>query len=307
MKALFKHILYLIGITISTVSMMAQDNIEARLNEYESLCQDCLEMKVRISAGKRVSKTEAESKIDNFVNLNNRLKACSVEMSPSQNTRFQAIGMWFTSGVRPKVLDFQKTISPVPLIQGRISKKIYGEIPVHCEFPEEVEGTSHKQKTMTIHVLTSFAMPDFSYGLMTGFQYGRWGGYLSFRSNYVFNDAAYSCSSDGVVSDGSSFWPGGNIKNKNLSASAGILFSAVKWLSVYAGAGYGYRYLQWDDINGCWANVTDWSYSGLAAETGILFTWRKLTFSVGVSTISFRTAAFNCGLGISLPTQRKIY
>lgn len=38
--------------------------------------------------------------------------------------------------------------------------------------------------------------------------------------------------------------------------------------------------------------------SGVAAECGLIVSWRRLAISAGVSTISFRTASFTCGVGL---------
>lgn len=80
--------------------------------------------------------------------------------------------------------------------------------------------------------------------------------------------------------------------------SGGVLAGATKWLTVYAGAGYGFRKLAWEDVAGNWAAVSDWSRSGFAAECGLIVSWRRLAVSAGVSTISFRTASFTCGVGL---------
>ena len=80
--------------------------------------------------------------------------------------------------------------------------------------------------------------------------------------------------------------------------SGGVLAGATKWLTVYAGAGYGYRKLAWEDVDGGWALVSDWSRSGFAAECGVIASWRLIAVSAGISTISFRTASFTCGVGL---------
>ena len=133
---------------------------------------------------------------------------------------------------------------------------------------------------------------------MAGYQHERWGGYLNFRSNYIFGTTSYSCTSDGVIEDGNRFWPSGKDRVSVMHVSAGVLAGVLDWLALYAGAGYGYRRLAWEDVDGSWALVSDWSRSGLAAECGVIPSWRNLTFSAGVSTISFKTVSFTCGVGI---------
>ena len=156
----------------------------------------------------------------------------------------------------------------------------------------------HSRPLFSLLLLASLAAPDMSYGLMTGYQHRRWGGYLAFRSNFTSCRTSYSCASDGSLENGSQIWPSGNEKCSNLMVSGGVLAGATKWLTVYAGAGYGYRKLAWEDVDGGWARVSDWSRSGFVAECGVIASWRLIAVSAGISTISFRTASFTCGVGL---------
>ena len=69
-------------------------------------------------------------------------------------------------------------------------------------------------------------------------------------------------------------------------------------LSVYVGAGYGVREIDWEDVDGTWAVVSDWTYRGFAAESGLLFSYDRLALTAGISTINFKTASFTCGVGV---------
>ena len=70
------------------------------------------------------------------------------------------------------------------------------------------------------------------------------------------------------MENGSKIWPTGNEKRSNLMVGGGVLAGATKWLTIYAGAGYGARKLAWEDIAGNWALVSDWSHTGMAVEFG---------------------------------------
>ena len=149
-----------------------------------------------------------------------------------------------------------------------------------------------------VFILASVAAPDMAYGLMAGYKHRNWGGYLAFRSNFTTCKTSYSCASDGSMENGSKIWPTGNEKRSNLMVSGGVLAGATKWLTVYAGAGYGARKLAWEDVAGNWALVSDWSHTGLAAELGVIASFYKVALSAGISTVAFRTAAFTCGVGV---------
>ena len=199
-------------------------------------------------------------------------------MSEAQQRRFASIGEWFTTGVRPEA------------VAGTVEVK-----EAVADIRPDVTGAS---KRGDVFLLASLSAPEMAYGLMAGYQHGRWGGYLAFRSSFTSCKTSYSCASDGSLGNGSQMWPSGNEKRSNLMVGGGVLAGATKWLTVYAGAGYGFRKLAWEDVAGDWAAVSDWSRSGVAAECGVIASWRRLAVSAGVSTISFRTASFTCGVGV---------
>ena len=78
--------------------------------------------------------------------------------------------------------------------------------------------------------------------------------------------------------------------------SAGVLAQTVPWLILYVGGGYGKQQLLWQDIDGGWAEVSDWSAKGLEVEAGAIFRWNRLAFSAGVSAVRFHT--FNATFGV---------
>ena len=136
---------------------------------------------------------------------------------------------------------------------------------------------------------------------MAGLQGRRWGGYLRFRNAFVKTpETFYECLSDGSLPRGGKIWTSGDTRNSNLYINGGALVQIVDWLSVYAGAGYGRRTLAWQDIDGNWARVSDWSRKGLTIDAGLLLSWRNLAFSAGLSTLTFKTCTFSLGIGLCL-------
>lgn len=275
METLFRHIFCVAILLLVTFLAAGQErSMDERLDMYEDLCGQCMDLKAKVGAGEEVSREEAQSLIDSFLNMNKALKSHESEMSAAQQRRFASIGEWFTTGVRP--------VAAVGDVDGSETR------------PDVTEAS----KLGNVFLLASLAAPDMAYGLMAGYQHKRWGGYLAFRSSFTSCKTSYSCASDGSMENGSKIWPTGNEKRSNLMVSGGVLAGATKWLTVYAGAGYGFRKLAWEDVAGDWAAVSDWSRSGFAAECGLIVSWRRLAVSAGVSTISFRTASFTCGVGL---------
>ncbi|MBR5564091.1 MAG: hypothetical protein IKW11_07685 [Bacteroidales bacterium] len=298
MKTLFRHIFCVAILLFVTFLAAGQErNMDERLDMYEDLCGQCMKLKSKVAAGEQVSREEAQSLIDSFLGMNKGLKAQEPEMSEAQRRRFTSIGEWFTTGVRPEAVAGTIEVNE-PLADSdylAVTDSSRSMISTGTDIRPDVTEVS---KRGDVFLLASLAVPDMSYGLMTGYQHGRWGGYLAFRSNFTSCDTSYSCASDGSLENGSQIWSNGTEKRSNLMVSGGVLARAEKWLTVYAGAGYGYRKLAWEDVDGNWASVSDWSRSGFAAECGVIASWRLIAVSAGISTISFRTASLTCGVGI---------
>ena len=281
--------------------------IDEQLHMYEDLCEQCMDIKSRAKSGENVSRTQVESLIATFLALNKTLKSQENEMTAAQRHRFAQIGRWFATGERPD------TIGPLPPVQAEppcapaamLQSACCGLVPVSdtvfCIGRSDLDRVADmlgRKPRGDVFILASVAAPDMAYGLMAGYKHRNWGGYLAFRSSFTSCKTSYSCASDGSMENGSKIWPTGNEKCSNLMVSGGVLAGATKWLTVYAGAGYGARKLAWEDVAGNWALVSDWSHTGLAAELGVIASFYKVALSAGISTVAFRTAAFTCGVGV---------
>ena len=289
-------------------SAAGQDRrIDEQLHMYEDMCEQCMDIKSRAESGENVSRSMVKSLIDSFLAHNKTLKRQEVDMTAAQRHRFAQIGRWFATGERPD------TISPLPTVQAEppcapaamLQSACCGLVPVSdtvfCIGRSDLDRVADMlggKPRGDVFILASVAAPDMAYGLMAGYKHWHWGGYLALRTNFTSCKTSYSCASDGSMENGSKIWPTGNEKRSNLMVSGGILAGATKWLTIYAGAGYGARKLAWEDVAGNWALVSDWSHTGMAVEFGAVVSVRKLAFSAGISTISFRTAAFTCGVGV---------
>lgn len=307
MKQVSAHIICFAIFLLSAIPVSAQerntDNLCDKLEQYESLCRTCLNLKQRIASGENVSRSEAKMHIDDFVAMNKELQSLEADMTVVQRLRFSAISSWFSNGVEPQdphteLPQLSSNLAGEALVTTTGSLATIAELPsilqVGLPTPRPVE------RRRNLILMSSFAVPDFSCGLIAGYQYGRWGGYAGFRSNYVSAKTSYSCLSDGSLPDWGSMWSTGRSRKSNLSITAGCLIGLDDRFSMYVGAGYGRRTLAWEDVDGEWAEISDWSHRGAAFETGALFIWKRLAVSAGISTVSFRTCSLNIGVGVSL-------
>ena len=289
-------------------SAAGQDRrIDEQLRMYEDLCEQCMDIKSRVKSGENVSRSMVKSLIDSFLAHNKTLKRQEVDMTAAQRHRFAQIGRWFATGERPD------TISTLPLVQAELPCAPVAMLQSACSIITPVSdtvfciGRSDLDRVADmlggkprgdVFILASISAPDMAYGLMAGYKHRNWGGYLALRTNFTSCKTSYSCASDGSMENGSKIWPTGNEKRSNLMVGGGVLAGATKWLTVYAGVGYGTRKLAWEDVADNWVLVSDWSRSGFAVEFGAVVSVHKLALSAGISTISFRTAAFTCGVGV---------
>lgn len=138
--------------------------------------------------------------------------------------------------------------------------------------------------------------PQMSYGAMVGYV-KKLGGYAKFRSDFSSVTPSYDCASDGTF-DGGLFWASGRQKKSRMQATAGMLFRATKTVYPYVGAGYGSRGVYWEDSEGSWAQVIDYSCKGVAVEAGLIFGIGPVAVSAGVSTTSFKYVEAEVGIGV---------
>lgn len=319
-----RHILCMFFLFSLTFSLYGRRETEmkseqdGRLTRYELLCRECLELKELVSEGKQVSRTHASDMIGRFVAMNREIKADSASLSPLQHTRFKMINQWFTTGKRPLAMDHVQMTGDLPEMTGQavcmtgrqedVSIKILsatsGPRTDGAEYFDDTPTRQHgkiEEKVIDTYIMAGFSLPV-SYGLMVGLKKSGkgidWGGYTRFRSNFRFTEASYSCFSSGTIDNGYAFMGNGNSRNTNLMATVGVLAGLAPWLDIYAGAGYGQKVLLWQDIEGSWASVSDFTHKGLAAEAGLITSWRRLCLGIGISTVNFRTASLDISVGV---------
>ena len=307
MRRLVKHILCTLLMLVAFSAAGQDRRIDEQLHMYEDMCEQCMDIKSKAASGENVKRSTVEALIDGFLSQNKALKAQEGDMTAAQRHRFAAIGGWFSTGVRPEIpsqLPIMQecfVLAPVPVLQSTMDCMALFDKPdfwVDTADLQNRKPVSASNLRGDFFIMASLAAPDMSYGLMLGWLPKRFGPYACFRSNFVSSATSYTCGSDGIMPSGSRFWPSGQQRRSNLSVTAGLLIGTTDWLTFNLGAGYGYRNMAWEDTDGQWALVSDWSRSGFAAECGVVVSVRKLALSAGVSTVAFRTAAFTCGVGV---------
>ena len=300
MKSTSRYLICIISSILISYSLFGQeleDNDDV-LNQYELTCGECLELKERTEAGEKVARKEATRRLDLFVELNSRIK--SMSLTSEQQTRFHAINQWFSTGIRPMVLDHESlpriTHSPKSVLKSPITDSLAVNRNGYSYFSFEKPS----KKSFRTYLTSIISIPEASFGGMVGLQYNNWGGYIRFKGRFNSATPSYSCLSNGSITDSKmAFWSSGKACRKIITATTGILYGFSDWLSIYGGVGYGHSSILWEDIDQSWALVEDLSFRGVAVETGILGSWKFLTLGLGISTISFRTASVDISVGFN--------
>lgn len=150
-----------------------------------------------------------------------------------------------------------------------------------------------------LFVLASASVyPSLSYGLMAGFV-KTVGGYVRFRSNFDFTSGEYTASSDCTIDGGGYLWPSGARTESVLNVSGGLLFRLAKSVYPYVGLGYGSRKVLWQDTDGKWVGISDYSFGGVSVEAGAVFRLGPVALSAGVSSTAFKYTAAEVGIGVA--------
>ena len=104
-------------------------------------------------------------------------------------------------------------------------------------------------------------------------------GYFGVLSNFSYLGHDYSCSSNGVIDGGGSFWGDGRFADNELFVTAGLTVwrNNTGNISAYMGTGYGINERLWRDISGKWAVVSDVSGRGLVLQGVAAIRFRKLS------------------------------
>jgi len=135
------------------------------------------------------------------------------------------------------------------------------------------------------------------FGAMAILRGKRFGGFVKGSLSIPYTRGEYDCLSDGTTPSGY-IWTNGAEGLSRWSVTAGATYTPWRFMTIYAGGGYGSRLLLWQDISGRWATVTDRSVAGLAADAGLVFNLGTVSILAGASTIGFRNVAAELGIGL---------
>ena len=291
MKSLFRTVLAALLLLMPMLSMHAGPGQpwERLLDRYELICKKCLELKHLRDAGENVPASQMQDLLSELESLRAQLKSVSDRMPVAARLRFDNIRKMYASG---EINDSRIAILP-RIDSALVEPKALG-LDKACiqEFtPDMVRPKTRPVWTASASVV---AVPDFAWGAMVCCTGKHFGGGIAFRSNYAYHATGYDALSDGSSGD-SRIWTSGASASDLLFLTAGPVFRLNNWLSLFGGAGYGYRRLCWEDTDGVWMKISDASPSGICTELGaslyysnicVSLSWIALPPAYGAAAVS---------------------
>ena len=274
----------------------AQNDWDSVLDRYESITAQCKALRDKVAAGEPVSQKSVTSLFGELGRLRNMLQQSSGKMTKAQSERFERIRRSYDGSVpagEPRPVG--EPVEPPALRLLRQAQQPQG--------PERIEARGPGRKSWDIIALATFG-DAINYGIHASYVPGRWGGYVSLRTNLKSQLYAFEILSDGTTGGEGRFEAKGGQRLGEYSASAGVVRTVIPWMDLYAGAGYGSSTLCWNDIHGAWAKVRDYSAAGLLLDGGAVFHIGKFSLLGGVSYLTARPEAgpfrpvFTVGAGL---------
>lgn len=313
-----RHSVILLITLLLPLLLRAQNDWDAVLDRYEQICTSCIELRERISNGESVPDAKVTELLGELGRLRTLMQNSEGTMSSAQRSRFNGIRSRYETTSKSENGSESALISPKAKKNKQIGSK-KGQIapespsqqtrtpittPPSVCLPPGVPSPVRSLTETGLSPIRSAAVaetikiekygePRFdiipvieigtrpSFGLWASASKKQWGGYLSFRSNFTPTGTSYAISSDGTISTGGIFWGDGSVRYGSLTVSGGALWRPTARFCIYAGIGYGQRSLAWRDLDGEWARVSDFSWSGIGAETGITFTFKHIDLLAG--------------------------
>lgn len=300
---------------LNAALLRAQDDWDAVLDRYSRICDSCLELRTRIEAGEKVPDRSVTELLGELGRLRTQLGESAGSMTPAQRRRFKEIRQKYEG--LPAVQDSPRKTARKPKAAIPPAEQAPEPETRNWEVVDPLPGISadlislprHNHLTVKpLQIIYEECIPwrldaavqmqlnaGLAAGIFVAASRNSWGGYLSARSNFRKVVPSYNVSADGKIEGGGLFWGNGVSDSSFLEISAGPVWLPARWLAIYAGAGYGLNRLVWQDAALKWASVTGYGGNGLAAEAGVILTWKQLDLLGGVWLQN--GAAFTFGAG----------
>ena len=335
MRSVLGHILLCLTLTfclgVKAFAIPQGDNYDKALDKYAYICDRCVEMRAKVESGQSIQMESLGALLAELSSLRKTLSNASGKMSAAQAERFEAIKAKYMQGMkalgkksdRPvfssvqRIKPISEPVEVATMAHQKVSFRQDQRPEPQAQHPErqsrhqemqvkQSERQTQRPKGKTPRPkeglkLTLLAdagiFPIPSYGAMAVMTLRGVGVYANYRSDFRKNEYSYTCTSEGDTEYGR-IWATGESRVSRTVATAGLAMWTSRRFGFYAGAGLSSSTRCWEDISGEWAKVEDKSYRGVAADGGILLTFKPVALSVGVVSDFRRYVDVQIGIGV---------
>ena len=336
MRAFGGHILLCLTLMfclgVKAFAIPQGDNYDKALDKYAVICDRCVALRAKVEAGESVQTESLRILLGELSSLRKTLSNATGKMSAAQSARFEAIKAKYMQGMRAfekrpdrpafssirKINPVTEPVEVTAMAHQTVSlRRLVSPVEPQARRPEKhsrhtemqvkqsggqtlrLEGQTRSPKEgfkLTI-LADAGIVPSASYGAMAVMTWRGVGAYVNYRSDFRKNEYSYTCTSGGDTEYGR-IWATGESRVSRTVATAGLAMWTSRRFGFYAGAGLSSSTRCWEDISGEWAKVEDKSYRGIAADGGILLTFKPMALSVGMVSDFRGHADVQIGVGV---------
>lgn len=345
-KSCLKIIILLILFSAGVLNLHAQNVTQTDWNQaldrYEQICNQCISLRNDIQNGIQVPTNKVSTLFQELARLRAMLQNASGSMTNGQKRRFSEIRDRYQSqldssanqkGVVSKPVSKSSVTSkqpdkPLPLdikaaVPDFVAQIMPLTIPDSLSFSETVIrnyspgiskasgfGASEAKVTSDywrVHVMGMIDMGSVTqYGMTLAVGMKKYGLLIGAVSNFKTVSSQYECYKDGSINGGGYFWGDGSVADTRSRLLAGIYWSPIDKLMLYANSGYSSVSRYWHDTLGQWARVIDLSGKGALFGAGVIVPIRHLSLTSGIQYDSFtKSVMTNVGVGFNFSINRK--
>lgn len=174
----------------------------------------------------------------------------------------------------------------------------------------KLKGKSNQHGTSDLWRIHVMGMIDFGkvtqYGMILAVGMKKYGLLIGGVSNFHTVQPQYDCYKDGSINGGGYFWGDGSVADTRCRLIAGLYWSPIDKLLIYANSGFSSVNHYWHDTQDQWARVIDLSGRGALAGAGIIVPLGHVSLASGIQYDCFtKSVTANAGVGFNFSFRKR--
>lgn len=336
-------ILFFAGVLDLHAQNVGQTDWNQALDRYEQICDQCISLRNDIQNGIQVPTSKVSSLFQELARLRAVLQNASGSMTNEQKRRFSGIRDRYqlqldgsanqTESVskpvskpsvtlkqphRPLSLDFKAAVPDfaAQIMPLTIPDSLFFSDNVIRNYPSGISETSGlgvsevngASDFWRVHVIGLIDLGNVTqYGMTLAVGMKKYGLLIGAVSNFKTVSSQYECYKDGSINGGGYFWGDGSVAETRFRLLAGIYWSPIDKLMLYANSGFTSVSRYWHDTQEQWARVIDLSGKGALFGAGVIVPIRHLSLTTGIQYDCFtKSVTANVGIGFNFQINRRL-